>query len=161
MDDKQRPAATPPTTKNKHVNRVCNMLRKRGLAEKYEHPGIYCIKLNSQIVYIGKSNNMLERVAQHYVGILTGSERKYRIISEIQQKKSYPVEFDVLYYAKKQTHQDVIEEIGQKEGELIRQYLPVLNTQIPKEDNWRRWDVKEIDAKAVLSMFLCPADHDQ
>ena len=48
----------------------------------YEHPGIYCIKLDDQIVYIGKSKNMLERVASHYVGIKQGSELKYRIIAE-------------------------------------------------------------------------------
>jgi len=58
------------------------MLRRRGLAPKYEHPGIYCIKLDNQLVYIGKSKNMLERVASHYVGIKQGSELKYRIIAE-------------------------------------------------------------------------------
>ena len=39
----------------KYVDNVCSMFRRKGLSEKYEHPGIYCIKLNSQIVYIGKS----------------------------------------------------------------------------------------------------------
>ena len=58
------------------------MFRRNGLSPKYERPGIYCIKLNDQIVYIGKSHNMLERIAAHYVGIKTGSERKYRIIAE-------------------------------------------------------------------------------
>ena len=58
------------------------MLRRKGLADKYEHPGIYCIKLNDLIVYIGKSRNMLERIAQHYVGIKEGSECKYRILAE-------------------------------------------------------------------------------
>ena len=41
--------------KNKYVENVCAMFRRRGLSGKYEHPGIYCIKLNDQIVYIGKS----------------------------------------------------------------------------------------------------------
>ena len=58
------------------------MRRRKGLSEKYEHPGIYCIKIDNQIVYIGKSRNMLERIAQHYVGIKEGSERKYRILAE-------------------------------------------------------------------------------
>ena len=40
------------------------------------------IKLDDQLVYIGKSKNMLERVASHYVGIKQGSELKYRIIAE-------------------------------------------------------------------------------
>ena len=48
---------------NTYEKNVCAMLRRRGLAPKYEHPGIYCIKLDGQIVYIGKSENMLVRVA--------------------------------------------------------------------------------------------------
>ena len=67
---------------NSYADNVCAMLRRRGLAPKYEHPGIYCIKLNERVVYIGKSQNMLERIAAHYVGINSGSERKYRIIEE-------------------------------------------------------------------------------
>ena len=53
------------STKNvkTYEKNVCAMLRRRGLALKYEHPGIYCIKLDGQIVYIGKSENMLVRVA--------------------------------------------------------------------------------------------------
>ena len=75
------------------------MLRRRGLAPKYEHPGIYCIKLDDQIVYIGKSKNMLERIASHYVGIRQGSELKYRILWEAREKLDCPIQFDVLYYA--------------------------------------------------------------
>lgn len=48
---------------NNYTDNVCAMLRRRGLSPKYEHPGIYCIKLDGQIVYIGKSENMLVRVA--------------------------------------------------------------------------------------------------
>lgn len=28
-----------------YTDNVCAMLRRRGLAPKYEHPGIYCIKV--------------------------------------------------------------------------------------------------------------------
>ncbi len=139
--------------KNKYVENVCAMFRRRGLSGKYEYPGIYCIKLNDQIVYIGKSRNMLERVAQHYVGIKTGSERKYSILAEAQ-RKGYPVEFGVLYYAKEKSCQDIIEEIGQKEGELIRQYRPVLNTQIPKAEDWHKWEVNPVNAEEVLKLLL-------
>ena len=48
---------------NTYEENVCALLRRRGLSPKYEHPGIYCIKLDGQIVYIGKSENMLVRVA--------------------------------------------------------------------------------------------------
>lgn len=38
-------------------------LKRKGLAAKYEHAGIYCIKIDDKIVYIGKSANMLRRIA--------------------------------------------------------------------------------------------------
>lgn len=138
---------------NTYEENVCAMLRRRGLSPKYEHPGIYCIKLDGQIVYIGKSENMLVRVAQHYVGIRTGSEKKYRLLAEAQ-RKGHSIDFDVLYDAKRKRYAEVEEEIGSKEGEYIRQYRPVLNTQIPKAENWRKWDVNAVDAREVLKKFL-------
>ena len=138
---------------NSYTDNVCAMLRRRGLAPKYEHPGIYCIKVAGQIVYIGKSENMLKRVAYHYVGIKAGSDKKYRLLSEIQ-RNGHPIEFDVLYYAKAKWSGAIKEEIGSKEGEYIRQYRPVLNTQIPKAENWRKWDVNAVDAREVLKQFL-------
>ena len=38
-------------------------MKHKGLAEKYEFAGIYCIKIDGRIVYIGKSGNMLRRIA--------------------------------------------------------------------------------------------------
>ena len=70
-------------------------------------------------MYIGKSENMLKRIAYHYVGIKTGSEKKYRLLSEIQ-RNGHMIEFDVLYYAKANRSAAVKEEIGCKEGEYIR-----------------------------------------
>ena len=62
---------------------------------------------------------MLQRVAEHYVGIRIGSEKKYRLLSEIQ-RNGHPVDFDVLYYAKAKGAAALEEEIGRKEGEYIR-----------------------------------------
>ena len=62
---------------------------------------------------------MLKRVAYHYVGIQTGSEKKYRLLSEIQ-RNGHKIEFDVLYYAQNASAEAIREEIGSKEGELIR-----------------------------------------
>ena len=53
-----------------------NWLKRKGLAAKYEFAGIYCIKVDNEIVYIGKSGNMLRRIAQHYAGIQMGTEKK-------------------------------------------------------------------------------------
>lgn len=96
---------------------------------------------------------MLKRIAQHYVGIKKKSEKKYQIMAEAQQK-GYSINFDVLYYAKSRTYADRLAEIGEKEGEFIRQYQPILNTQIPNEDDWHTWTVKSIDAKSVLDTIL-------
>ena len=57
------------TLTNKYVENVVAMYRRWGWAPKFEHPGIYCIRLDGRIVYIGKSTNMLERIASHHVGI--------------------------------------------------------------------------------------------
>ena len=92
---------------------------------------------------------MLERVASHYVGIRQGSELKYRIMAEAQ-RKGRAVIFDVLYYAKSKKNRDIANEIGEKEGEFIRKYRPILNTQIPKKENWRKWDTNEILAMSVV-----------
>ena len=70
-------------------------------------------------MYIGKSENMLKRIAAHYVGIRTGSEKKYRLLSEIQ-RKGHDIDFDVLYHAQSKGYAAIREEIGSKEGEYIR-----------------------------------------
>ena len=40
-----------------------NYLKRKGLGEKFDHAGIYCIRVGGKIVYIGKSYNMLQRMA--------------------------------------------------------------------------------------------------
>ena len=46
--------------------RIYQSLKRKGLAPKFERAGIYAILLDGKIVYIGKSVNMLARMAQHY-----------------------------------------------------------------------------------------------
>ena len=96
---------------------------------------------------------MLERIASHYVGIRQGSELKYRIMAEAQ-RKGRAVVFDVLYYAKSKNKKDILNEIGEKEGEFMRAYRPILNTQIPKAEDWHKWNVSEVDAREVLKLLL-------
>ena len=136
-----------------YEDNVVRMLKRRGLSAKYEHAGIYCIRQNNKIVYVGKSVNMLRRIAQHYVGIKTGSERKYRILAEVQGK-GYGITFDVLYHATRTNSADIEEEIGQKEGEYINRYHPILNTQIPHEGNYKRYETVHHDAREIVEYIL-------
>ena len=129
------------------------MLRRKGYADKYDHAGIYCIRLGDTLVYIGKSVNMLERVAQHYVGIQCGRETKYRILAQMQQE-GHPITFDVLYNASSLARHDIDEEIGYMEGVYLRQYRPPLNAQIPKEEDWHKYEVKPIAAEDELRQLL-------
>lgn len=136
-----------------YAENAYNWMKDKGLAAKYEHAGIYCIKVDNKIVYIGKSTNMLRRIAQHYVGIQTGAEKKYRIMAEAR-RKGHNIGFDVLYYAQRKGSTNQLLEIGQKEGEYIRKFNPVLNTQIPKEEDWSKWDISEVNAREILRMIL-------
>ena len=70
------------------------------------------------------------------------------------ERKGNAITFDVLYYAQSKGTVNRMAEIGDKEGEYIRMYLPILNTQIPHEDNWRNFDTNTIDAKSVLADIL-------
>lgn len=135
-----------------YAENMYNWLKKKGLAAKYEYAGIYCIKTDQNIVYIGKSTNMLRRVAQHYVGIQKETEKKYYILAEAK-RKGHNINFDVLYYAKSRNYADKLAEIGEKEGEYIRKYNPILNTQIPKEENWSHYDVREIDIEKIIEQL--------
>lgn len=44
------------------------------------------------------------------------------------QRKGRAINFDVLYCAQEKNYPAITEEIGQKEGEYIRAYRPLLNT---------------------------------
>lgn len=136
-----------------YAENMYEWLKRKGYGEKYDHAGIYCIKIDDTIVYIGKSHNMLKRVSQHYAAIMGQTEKKYRIFAEAQ-RKGHSINFDVLYHAAETYYPAVKEEIGKKEGEYIRQYKPVLNTQIPREDDWRKFDVCAVDAREVLKELL-------
>ena len=136
-----------------YAENMYEWLKRKGYAAKYDHAGIYCIKIDDTIVYIGKSHNMLKRVSQHYAAIQGQTEKKYRIFAEAQ-RKGHSINFDVLYHAAETYYPAVKNEIGQKEGEYIRQYKPILNTQIPREDDWRKFDVCAVDAREVLKELL-------
>ena len=138
---------------NTYEERVYAKLKRDGWDKQFEYPGIYQIRIDDQIVYIGKSKNMLRRLAQHYVGIKTESSRKYRILAEAKRRR-HPVSFGVLYYAVELTPSLIEEEIGEKEAEYIRAEMPPLNKQIPRADNWRSYEINETADTITLSEIL-------
>lgn len=118
--------------------------RKNYLVQKYNRAGIYSISIDDELVYIGKSYNMLKRIAEHMVGIKLQIEKKYSILAQ-NQSSGKAINFDVLYYAKQSNYRALEEELGSKEGEYIRRFMPRLNTQIPNEHNWRKFTTKSIN----------------
>ena len=54
-----------------YAENMYEWLKRKGYAPKYDHAGIYCIKIDDAIVYIGKSHNMLKRVSQHVHPLIT------------------------------------------------------------------------------------------
>lgn len=112
---------------------------------KYNHAGIYCIKVDGQIIYIGKSVNMAHRVLQHMKEIRSKTQvkdHKYKILHELRAAGK-TIEFDVLYYSSRKMDEAIRKDIGYKEGVLIRRYKPALNYQIPKVSDWRSYTVNQ------------------
>jgi hypothetical protein len=106
-------------------------------AEKYNKAGIYCIKVNGEIVYIGRSQDMQNRIANHIFWLVhspvgEGNEKKYKELHEAY-KKNIPITFDVLTFVEK----DDIMELKRQEAIYIRAYMPVLNSDIPQLDNYK------------------------
>ncbi len=95
--------------------------------DKYAASGIYCIKVNQKIVYIGKSKSMWDRIANHIWGINYTKRKKYELLRAAKAEGDLEISFDVLEYVP-------IEELDKAEGEWIRKYMPLLNTQIPYPD---------------------------
>lgn len=96
---------------------------------------------------------MLYRLAEHFVGMKIPKEHKYRILAEAKHR-GYRVNFDVLCYARSVLPAEIEEEIGKAEGEFIRRYRPPLNTQIPKESDWRKFDYNSFASTITLDEIL-------
>lgn len=87
------------------------------------------------------------------IGIETPREHKYKILKEAKNS-GLTITFDVLYNAKNWHLLSIIEEIGKKEGELIRINLPPLNYQIPREDDYKHFTVNRSALTITLQELL-------
>lgn len=98
-----------------------------GLKEKYGHPGIYSISIGDKLVYIGKSRDMLVRIANHLEQIQFNTKTNKYIVMREAREKGYNLNFDVMQYCELDD-----QEIADWEARLIQKHMPALNYQIPK-----------------------------
>ncbi len=136
-----------------YAENMYQWLKRQGYSEAYERAGIYEITINGITAYIGKSTDMLWRLAQHYAALKLSKEHKYQIMREAKQK-GYTVSFRVLCYAQSANKADIIEEIGKAEAEYIRELRPLLNTQIPKESDWKKFEYNAAASTITLEEIL-------
>ena len=89
---------------------------------------------------------MLQRMAQHYTQLAAPKEHKYKILAEAA-RRGHTIRFSLMYCATAPASM-MEEEIGAKEGELIRAYRPPLNYQIPTAANWRKFTTAQMTVPA-------------
>lgn len=138
------------------VEQIINWLMEQNLGQKYNKPGVYSISIAGKLVYIGKSLNMLERIANHIAHIeYPQKTHKYQILNQAKQE-GYEVQFDVVYYSQQEDKSEIEKEIGNEEGRLIRKFMPALNYQIPKEEDYTHFTVnrraKWVTLKEILNL---------
>ena len=115
-------------TKEQQDSVYNEFLKDQYKVEKYQKPGIYCIKINDKLVYIGKSKNMLYRLAGHCWEIKHGQynkSHKYRVLWEALNREDVKIDFDIMITCDE-------DELDMYEGQFIRNLVPALNYQIPK-----------------------------
>lgn len=126
------------------------------IREKYRGAGIYQIYIDDILVYIGKAHNLIERISEHMAEIKyvdSKSANKYKVLAQAQ-RTGHQITFDVLYYSPFTIGNDMLDDIGYREGEYIRKYLPFLNTQIPKECDYKKYDYNKRAKYITLDSIL-------
>lgn len=109
------------------------------LIKKYQHAGVYTISIDDKLVYIGKSVNMLHRLAEHIHDINTSCRHKYKVLRQAKQN-GIPINFDVMYNGKaKNPYQEILK----VEAYYINKYTPSLNYQIPNLNNPKKYTVNK------------------
>lgn len=115
---------------------------------KYDCSGIYCIYIDDKLVYIGKSKNMKNRIASHMYNMeINDKEHKYQILNEAI-RTGHTIRFDKIQRC------DIVENISDLEGYWIRHYMPPLNTQIPKEENSKKYIINKKAKQVTLAEIL-------
>lgn len=127
--------------------------------EKYQKPGIYCIKINQQIVYVGKSTNMLNRLAAHSLEIQDGfwsKSNKYRVLYQAYIREDCQIDFDCLYVSVEEGDK-MLDDIGEQEARLINELRPALNYQIPSIGDYKHYTTNKKAKYITLAEILDPS----
>ena len=136
-----------------YTENIYNKYLSQEWSKKFQCSGVYSISINNKIVYVGKSMNILHRIAEHWASMTNPKENKYKVLAEAKRRKMI-VSFDVLYSAKNNIRTDIEEEIGEREGYYIRKLMPSLNYQIPKEDDWHAFTTQKGALNISLDQIL-------
>lgn len=116
--------------------------------KQFDCGGIYAVLLEGKIVYIGKSIHMTERIAEHMYAIESNDPgHKYQVMKQALIA-GYKVE------VKKIQRCDVKNNIGDLEGIWIRHYMPPLNYQIPKENDYQHFTIQNTAKTITLEELL-------
>lgn len=124
-------------------------------------PGIYALCLLDKVVYIGKSRELANRLAEHQLNIFQYNTKckKYLLLKEaVQVFGSAAITYKILYYSPKEEQSEIDDDIGFKEAEFINQYQPILNTQYPKLDNYHSYTYKNIKTLTLTDLFQTPEE---
>lgn len=122
-------------------------VKTRYIKPYLDKSGIYCIKIDGVIIYIGKADNLLKRILSHQVNTELGlPEHKYDVFRGIIQQ-GYTLCFEVLEYVPNKKNLRIVE------GKWIRKYMPIMNYQIPKEDGIH-YTVNPIAKKVSAEMVI-------
>lgn len=135
------------------VNQIVEQLKEMGHYEKYNHPGIYTISIEDQLVYVGKSMDMAKRVAEHIVETENPTNHKYKILRQAKDE-GHSINFDVSYVATETEEEKIYDEIGEEEGNQIRKHFPPLNYQVPKKGNYHSYFVNKKAKVITLEEIL-------
>lgn len=136
-------------------------LRKdKKLVWKYNKPGIYCIKVNGNIVYIGKSLNMLTRIAQHMFEInrVNQKSHKYQVLRQIKDM-GINIQFDVLKKCYGSTTDELYSALGDAEAWYIRENMPLLNYQIPHIGDYYNFEVNRVAQNVTAAEVIERSKH--
>lgn len=118
------------TTKHKEMidemYSACNQEQK----EKYDKKvGVYALYCDDNLVYVGKSTNLLNRWIAHKCHVMCDESKEYNrpMYQELRRAMNlgHAITANLLEYCD-------IDNLETKEDEYIAKYLPALNTMIPK-----------------------------